>query len=86
MRDPDGSKLLTSDEVGGLLRAAVQHAGGVLQSWALDHIDANPQRSTTATYVASVEWPHGVRKELLGVSAGRRTGPYGRARGHLRRR
>ena len=69
MRDPDGSKLLTSDEVGGLLRAAVQHAGGVLQSWALDHIDANPQRSTTATYVASVEWPHGVRKELLGVSA-----------------
>jgi hypothetical protein len=60
---------LTSDEVGGLLRAAVQHAGGVLQSWALDHIDANPQRSTTATYVASVEWPHGVRKELLGVSA-----------------
>lgn len=69
MRDPDGSKLLTSDEVGGLLRAAVRHAGGVLQSWALDHIDANPQRSTTATYVASVEWPHGVRKELLGVSA-----------------
>ena len=69
MRDPDGSKLLTGDEVGNLLRTAVQHAGGVLQSWALDHIDANPQRSTTATYVASVEWPHGVRKELLGVSA-----------------
>lgn len=69
MGDPDGSKLLTSDEVGNLLRTAVKHAGGVLQSWALDHIDANPQRSTTATYVASVEWPHGVRKELLGVSA-----------------
>jgi Phosphotransferase enzyme family len=69
VRDPDGSKLLTGDEVGSLLRTAVQHAGGVLQSWALDHIDANPQRSTTATYVASVEWPHGVRKELLGVSA-----------------
>jgi hypothetical protein len=69
VRDPDGSKLLTGDEVGNLLRSAVQHAGGVLQSWALDHIDANPQRSTTATYVASVEWPHGIRKELLGVSA-----------------
>jgi hypothetical protein len=69
VRDPDGSKLLTGDEVGNLLRTAVQHAGGVLQSWALDHIDANPQRSTTATYVASVEWPHGIRKELLGVSA-----------------
>ncbi|HSN11946.1 MAG TPA: aminoglycoside phosphotransferase family protein, partial [Propionibacteriaceae bacterium] len=46
MRDPDGSKLLTGDEVGNLLRTAVQHAGGVLQSWALDHVDANPQRST----------------------------------------
>lgn len=69
MQDPDGSKLLTGDAVGNLLRSAVQHAGGVLRSWALDHVDANPQRSTTATYVASVEWPHGIRKELLGVSA-----------------
>ena len=26
--DPDGSMLLTSDDVGALLAAAVQHAGG----------------------------------------------------------
>lgn len=69
MLDPDGSALLTSQSVGDLLRVAVEHAGGRLQSWALDHVDANPQHSTTATYTASVAWPHGVRQELLGVSA-----------------
>jgi len=67
--DADGSDLLTSDKVGELLRAAVEHAGGTLRAWAIDHVDANPQRSTTATYTATVEWPHGVRQELLGVSA-----------------
>jgi hypothetical protein len=67
--DADGSDLLTSARVGSLLRVAVEHAGGTLQSWSLDHVDANPQRSTTATYAATVVWPHGVRQELLGVSA-----------------
>ena len=76
MHDPDGSVLLTSAEVGNLLAVAVQHAGGTLQNWSLDHIDANPQHSTTATYIAQVEWPHGVRQELLGVSA--RAGGLGR--------
>ena len=47
--DPDGSRLLTSDEVGELLGVAVEHAGGRLLNWALDHVDANPQQSTTAT-------------------------------------
>lgn len=72
--DPDGSVLLTSDDVGALLAAAVQHAGGNLVSWALDHVDANPAQSTTATYSALVEWPYGRREELLGVSA-RASGP-----------
>lgn len=72
--DPDGSMLLTSDEVGSLLAAAVQHAGGTLVSWALDHVDANPAQSTTATYSALVDWPYGRREELLGVSA-RASGP-----------
>ncbi len=72
--DPDGSVLLTSDDVGALLAAAVQHAGGTLVSWALDHVDANPAQSTTATYSALVEWPYGRREELLGVSA-RASGP-----------
>lgn len=68
-QDPDGSRLLTSPEVGELLEAAVAHAGGTLLNWALDHVDANPQQSTTATYSASVQWPYGERDELLGVSA-----------------
>lgn len=67
--DPDGSVLLTSGDVGSLLTAAVQHAGGTLLSWALDHVDANPLHSTTATYGALVDWPYGRREELLGVSA-----------------
>lgn len=69
MRDDDGAGLLTTAAVGELLSAAVTHAGGVLVSWALDHIDTNPAQSTTATYSAIVEWPYGRRDELLGVSA-----------------
>ncbi len=73
-QDPDGSALLTSTEVGGLIEAAIGHAGGTLVSWALDHVDANPPHSTTATYSAVVDWPYGRREELLGVSA-RASGP-----------
>jgi hypothetical protein len=72
--DPDGSALLTSADVGALLSAAVQHAGGTLVSWTLDHVDANPAQSTTATYSALIDWPYGRREELLGVSA-RASGP-----------
>lgn len=67
--DPDGSILLTTDAVADLLVAAVQHAGGRLLGWQLDHVDSAPQHSTTATYYAEVDWPHGRRTELLGVSA-----------------
>ena len=66
--DPDGSTLLTSAEVKGLLSAAVEHAGGSLISWRLDHVDANPRHSTTATYSAAVDWPTGRRTELFGAS------------------
>ena len=48
----DGAGLLSSAAVGDLLAAAVDHAGGTLRSWLLDHIDANPQSSTTATVPA----------------------------------
>jgi hypothetical protein len=72
--DSDGSVLLTSPDVGSLLTAAVEHAGGKLMSWMLDHIDANPAQSTTATYSALIDWPYGRREELLGVSA-RASGP-----------
>src|SRR6187200_353834 len=67
--DSDGSALLSSPEVHDLLVAAVEHAGGRLASWRLEHIDASPRRSTTATYLASVDWPSGRRSELLGASA-----------------
>lgn len=65
----DGSQLLSTAQVGPLLRAAVDHAGGILRGWSLDHIDSQPNLSTTATYMAVVDWPYGRREELLGVSA-----------------
>ena len=65
----DGSALLTSEAVGDLLRAAARHGGGSLVSWRLDHVDANPLQSTTATYRAVIDWPFGRREELLGASA-----------------
>ncbi len=67
--DPDGSVLLASPEVADLLHAAVDHGGGTLVSWRLDHIDAQPGHATTATYAAVVDWPFGRREELLGASA-----------------
>lgn len=67
--DPDGSGLLTSRRIEALLEAVVERAGGVLQSWSMDHVDANPGFSTTATYAAQVHWPYGDREELIGVSA-----------------
>ena len=67
--DADGSSLLTSAEVQPLLAAAVEHAGGTLTSWRLQHVDSQPGWSTTATYAAAVDWPTGHRDELLGASA-----------------
>jgi hypothetical protein len=68
--DPDGSTLLTSAEVKELLSAAVEHAGGSLVSWRLDHVDANPRHSTTATYSAAVDWPTGRRTERAVIFGG----------------
>ena len=65
----DGLRLLTGRDVDPLLRAAVAHRGGELLSWTLEHVDSAPSASTTATYLATVRWPHGERTELLGVSA-----------------
>ncbi|NLE98004.1 MAG: phosphotransferase [Propionibacterium sp.] len=65
----DGSALLTGPDVGPLLTAAVRHARGELVSWQLEHVDQAPEQSTTATYLATVQWSHGQRTELLGVSA-----------------
>ncbi|HET9649557.1 MAG TPA: aminoglycoside phosphotransferase family protein [Microlunatus sp.] len=67
--DPAGWTLLTSPSIGELLTAAVAHGGGVLRSWQLDGVDAEPGLQTTATYRTQVDWPFGPRTELLGVSA-----------------
>jgi hypothetical protein len=67
--DADGSVLLTSTDVQPLLATAVEHAGGTLVSWRLQHVDSQPGSSTTATYAAAVDWPTGRRDELLGASA-----------------
>lgn len=79
--DPDGSVLLASPAVADLLSAAVAHAGGRLVTWRLEHIDASPRRSTTATYAATVDWPAGRRDELFGASVrvGGRSGTDERA-------
>ncbi|WCC79434.1 aminoglycoside phosphotransferase family protein [Cutibacterium equinum] len=68
-KDADGAVLLTGPEAGKLLKAAVEHADGILLEWHLDHVDANPGQSTTATYQARVQWPTGERQELFGMSA-----------------
>jgi len=65
----DGLELLTGPRVEPLLRAAVEHQGGSLHTWSLDHVDSVPEQSTTATYLARIRWAHGERNELLGVSA-----------------
>jgi Phosphotransferase enzyme family len=67
--DADGSVLLTSADVQPLLATAVEHAGGALVSWRLQHVDSQPGWSTTATYAATIDWPTGRRGELLGASA-----------------
>ena len=67
--DPAGWALLTSPGIGELLSAAVAHGGGVLRSWRVDGVDAEPGLQTTATYQTEVAWPFGLRTELLGVSA-----------------
>lgn len=71
----DGSELLTGAEAGGLLRSAVDNAGGTLVSWELDHVDHRPGRSTKALYRTQVAWPEldgagaPPREELFGASA-----------------
>ncbi len=67
--DRDGAALLTGAGVGQVLEAAVAHRGGRLLHWEADHVDADPGRSTTATYRTRVEWRQArdVRDELVGL-------------------
>lgn len=66
--DQDGQLLLTGPAVQPLLEQATREAGGELLDWRLDHLDHDPDRSTTATYAARVRWVGGEREELIGCS------------------
>ncbi|MDR0990680.1 MAG: aminoglycoside phosphotransferase family protein [Propionibacteriaceae bacterium] len=50
MTSADGATLLTTEAAAPLLAAVANDLGSVAQSWRLDHVDADPGRSTTATY------------------------------------
>ncbi len=66
--DPDGARLLTSPGVGEVLAAAIRDAGGTLLGWRMDHVDHQPNRSTTATYRAEVGWSWGQAGEVIGLT------------------
>ncbi|WP_041294913.1 phosphotransferase [Isoptericola variabilis] len=63
--------LLTGDDAGELLAAAVTTAGGELVDWSVKQVDHRPGRSTTVAYRADVRWADGVRRLTLGASVGR---------------
>ncbi len=63
--------LLTGDDAGELLAAAVTTAGGELVDWSVKQVDHRPGRSTTVAYRADVRLPDGVRRLTLGASVGR---------------
>jgi aminoglycoside phosphotransferase len=63
--------LLTGDDAGELLAAAVTTAGGELVGWSVKQVDHRPGRSTTVAYRADVRWADGVHRHTLGASVGR---------------
>ncbi|MDR1077935.1 MAG: phosphotransferase [Propionibacteriaceae bacterium] len=74
MEDLDGARLLTSDAVVALLAELVGRSDATLESWSLSHVDADPGRSTTATYKVKVAQPGGLATRTVGLTA-RAQGP-----------
>lgn len=60
--------LLTGTAADELLSAALAPVGADLLSWSVRDVDVRPGRRTTASYLAKVSWPEGVREEVLGAS------------------
>ena len=61
--------LLTGDDAGDLLAAALAPEGGSLRSWQARSVDARPGRGTTVSYRAEAAFPDGaVRTAWLGAS------------------
>ncbi|MDR1807790.1 MAG: phosphotransferase [Propionibacteriaceae bacterium] len=74
MTSADGAALLTTDAASRLLHAAVSPTGGLVKSWRLDHVDADPGRSTTATYRVDVQRGDKTYRQTIGCTI-RATGP-----------
>ncbi|MDR1386521.1 MAG: phosphotransferase [Propionibacteriaceae bacterium] len=74
MEDLDGARLLTSGDVAGLLAEVVGPSGASLEGWSLSHVDADPGRSTTATYKVRLTQPGGLVTRTVGLTV-RAQGP-----------
>ncbi|MDR1212529.1 MAG: aminoglycoside phosphotransferase family protein [Propionibacteriaceae bacterium] len=74
MEDLDGARLLTSEAVVTLLAELVGRSDATLESWSLNHVDADPGRSTTATYKVRVAQPGGLAMRTVGLTV-RAQGP-----------
>lgn len=67
----DGLALLTGEDAGDLLAAALAPAGGEPQHWAVQQVDHQPGLSTVVSYTARVRWPDGVvTREILAAMSG----------------
>ncbi|MFP5334877.1 MAG: aminoglycoside phosphotransferase family protein [Actinomycetes bacterium] len=66
----DTLRLLTGDDAGGLLAAAVETAGGRLVTWRAKQVDHRPGTGTTVAYAARVAWADREQEETLAASAG----------------
>lgn len=66
----DTLRLLTGEDAGPLLAAAVETAGGRLVRWQATQVDHRPGRSTTVAYSALVRWADRDQQETLAASAG----------------
>jgi hypothetical protein len=68
---PDDLALLTGEEAGDLLRAALAAEGGELRSWQARSVDVRPGGGATASYRAEVTGSDGARSVWLGASTRR---------------
>ncbi len=62
--------LLTGDDAGDILDAAVTTAGGELRQWRAVQVDHRPESSTTVSYSAQVQWADRCQEETLAASTG----------------
>lgn len=69
-----GLALLSGPDAEGLLAAVAAERGWSMQRWSLNHVDHDPNRSTTATYSVRAITSRGLRRLLVGLTC-RTKGP-----------